>query len=50
MAKLNNKKLAGLLLEASRAHHKYEKKIGNKDSKWHEWYSKFILDKLENEQ
>jgi len=49
MAKLTNKKLSGLLLKASKEHHKYEKKLGKKDKKWYEWYSKFILKELKDE-
>jgi hypothetical protein len=37
------KKLAKLLKQTAKAHHKAFAKTGGKDDKWHEWYAKHMM-------
>lgn len=45
-SRITAERLTSLLKEAEKAHAKYEKKLGKRDTKWPEWYAKFILLKL----
>ena len=43
-------RLAGLLVEAKKAHSVYEKGLGHSDESWPEWYAGYIMDRLEREE
>jgi hypothetical protein len=40
------KRLAGLLREAERAHGQFEKSLGHRDDDWPDWYAAYIAQRL----
>jgi len=47
---LTQERLASLLKEAEGAHAEYERKLGQRDEQWPQWYAAYILEKLEKEK
>jgi hypothetical protein len=46
---LDEKILSKLLREAEKAHGEYEKKLGNRDENWKQWYAAYIIKQLKRE-
>lgn len=47
---LTREKLAGLLVEAEKAHSGCEKGLGHRDENWPKWYAGYIMDRLEQKR